>query len=126
MPAGPQSPASLPCPTTDRLSLARAVAIALVCAGLGGLVAPLAISPLFKGAVHGPAPGLIRALRLSGPAIVPAGTRARQPETVPPGVDLHASPGLCPFPLDDAALLLPEPFSPAPSRPPRAGDGPGS
>jgi len=82
--------------------------VAVVTAALG-LGLPVGDSLLRGGVRAAPAPDLVSALRLSGPALHPAGTPARQPETVPPGADLHADPTLVRFPLDDAGLVLPPP-----------------
>lgn len=97
---------------TDRLAAARTLASVVVAVVVLGLGLPLADSLLRAGPAATPAPALVAALRLSGPALHPAGTPARQPETVAPGVDLHAGPGLVPFPLDDSGLLLPVPPPP--------------
>ena len=99
---------------TDRLALARRLSIAVAVVAALGLGLPLADSLLRAGPELTPAPGLVDALALSGPALHPAGTPARHPETVPPGVDLHSSPGLGLFPLDDSELLFGRPPLPTP------------
>jgi hypothetical protein len=101
---------------TDRLASARRLSItALVVAALAS-GAPIADSLLRADSPGSPAPSLVEALRLSGPALHPAGTPDRQPETLAPGADLHISPGLVAFPLDDSGLLLPASAAPNPPR----------
>ena len=91
---------------TDRLASARSLSLAALVVAVLGLGLPIADALLRSGSTVGPAPSLVEALRLTGPALHPAGTPARQPETLPPGADLHSTPGLVAFPLDDADLLL--------------------
>ena len=90
----------------DRLGTARALLVAAAAVTLLALCLPAVGSAWLARGVD-PNPALISALRLSGPALHPAGTPGRQPETVAPGVDLHTDPTLVRFPMDDGGLLLP-------------------
>jgi len=93
----------------DRLATARALALA------AAAVTALALAAIPVCITAGPGtdvdvrPALIHALRLTGPAIVPAGRPVRHPEMNQPGIDLHFDPALVRVPPDNADLLLPGP-----------------
>ncbi|MBW1878995.1 MAG: hypothetical protein JRI25_16865 [Deltaproteobacteria bacterium] len=94
---------------TDRLAIARALSMATAMVSVVGLAVVLTCATRSMRPDDDVRPELIRALRLTGPAIVPAGRPVRQPEMSHPGIDLRFGPDLVRVPPDNADLLLPGP-----------------
>jgi hypothetical protein len=94
---------------TNRLATARTLALATATVSVVGLAAVLFCATAGTPPDEDVRPALIRALRLSGPAIVPAGRPVRQPEMSHPAIDVRFGPDLLRVPPDNADLLVPTP-----------------